>query len=67
MAVDDNWRLKRLATKSLTVTRQHAMTKGDGRKQHNDQPMTGESKSKAGIGGGGNGNSNGSGGGGSGQ
>jgi hypothetical protein len=41
------------------------MTKTDGRKQCNNQPMTGESK--AGIGGGSDGNSNGSGGGGGGQ
>ena len=31
----------------------HMMTKADGRKQCNNQPMTGESKSKAGVGGGG--------------
>jgi hypothetical protein len=37
------------------------MTKAYGRKQCNNQPMTGESK--AGVGGGSNGNSNGSGGG----
>jgi hypothetical protein len=41
------------------------MTKVDGRKQNNNQPMMGESK--AGIGGGGNGDSNGSGSGGGGQ
>jgi hypothetical protein len=41
------------------------MMKADGRKQCNNQPMTGAVK--AGIGGGGNGNSNGSGGGGGGQ
>jgi hypothetical protein len=64
-AVDDNWQLKRPAIKALTVAWQHAMTKADGRKQCNNQPMTG--KSKAGIGGGGDGDSNGSGGGGSGR
>ncbi len=41
------------------------MTKADGRKQHNNQPMTGESK--AGVGGGGDGDSNGRGGGGGGR
>jgi hypothetical protein len=64
VAVDDNWRLKRPATKALTVAWQHAMTKVDGRKQRNNQPMTGELM--AGIGGEGNGDSNSSGGGGSG-
>ncbi len=64
-AVDNNWRLKRLATKALTVTWQRAMTKADGRKQCNNQPMMGESKT--GIGGGSNGNSNGSGSGGGGR
>ncbi len=55
-AVDDNWQLKWQATKVSTVALQHAMTKADGRKQCNNQPMTGESK--AGIDGGGNGDSN---------
>jgi hypothetical protein len=41
------------------------MTKADGRKQRNNQPMTGESK--VGVGGGGDGHSNGSSGGGGGQ
>jgi hypothetical protein len=41
------------------------MTKADGRKQRNNQPMIGESK--AGVGGGGDGDSNGSGGGGGGK
>jgi hypothetical protein len=41
------------------------MTKVDGRKQRNNQPMTGESK--AGLGGGSDGDSNGSGSGGGGQ
>ncbi len=64
-AVDNNWRLKRPATKASMVAWQRAMTKADGRKQRNNQPMTGESK--AGVGGGGDGNSNGSGSGGSGR
>jgi hypothetical protein len=42
-----------------------AMTKADGRKQFNNQPMTGVSK--AGVVGGGDGDSNGSGGGGGGR
>jgi hypothetical protein len=64
--VEDNWRLKRPATKASTVACQCAMTKADGRKQCNNRPMTGESKSKVGFGGEGDGNSDGSGGGGGG-
>ncbi len=63
-AVDDNWQLKRPATKASTVALQRAMTKADGRKQRNNQPMMGESKT--GVGGGSDGDSNGSGSGGGG-
>jgi hypothetical protein len=58
VAVDNDWRQKRAAKRTLLVAWQCAMTKADGRKQCNNEPMTGERK--AGIGGGGNGNSNGS-------
>ncbi len=58
--MDDNRRLKRPAKEALT-----AMTKEDGRKQCNNQPMTGESK--ASVGGGGNGDRGGSGNGGGGR
>ncbi len=63
VAVDDDLRQKRPAKRALSVARQCAMTKVDGIKQRNNQPMMGETK--AGVGGGGNGDSNGSGGGGS--
>ncbi len=64
-AVDDDWRQKQPATRALTVAWRRAMTKVDGRKQCNNQPMTGEVI--ADVGGGGDGNSNGSGGGGGGR
>ncbi len=64
-AVDNNWRQKQPAKRALTVALRRAMTKADGRKRSNNQPMMGAVK--AGIGGGGDGDSNGSGGGGGGR
>jgi hypothetical protein len=64
-AVDNNWQRKRPATRALTVAWQHAMTKADGGKQCNNQPMMGEAKASGG--GGGDGDSDGSGGGGGGR
>jgi hypothetical protein len=65
VALEDNWRQKRLATRALMVAWRRAMTKADGRKQCNNQPMT--RAVKAGVDGGGNGDSNGSSGGNGGQ
>jgi hypothetical protein len=64
VAVDDNWQQKWPETRASTVAWQHAMTKADGRKQRNNQPMMGAVK--ADIGGGSNGNRDGSNGGGGG-